>query len=95
MVVDCVRASAGKDIPRADDFIGRAVGDHNELVGLERGLILENAVLRNTKAGQAGAKRTHSADHDCAFERPNDPGNERSGHEERPQAWNHEEGGPK
>ena len=49
MYVDLLGARTLQDVPGTLDFIGGAVGNQQELAGLNRSFILQNAVLRNAQ----------------------------------------------
>jgi len=83
MVLQGVRRGAVEDFFRPGCVIHRAVDHQDKLVGLQRRLIFQYAVLGDAQAVKAGAKRAHAADHDGAFQRRDDPTDERSRHQKR------------
>src|ERR1039457_4034182 len=60
MYVDLLGARSLQDVPGMLDFIRGAVGNQQELAGLDRSFILQNTVLRNTQAEQPCSQRAHS-----------------------------------
>src|SRR5579871_3745837 len=77
----------------AVNLLRRAMGDQDELACLELRFILQNAVLRDTDAHQGRPQGAQTAHHHRTFQRPDDPGDERTGHHDWTDARNEEEGG--
>src|SRR5689334_25130019 len=57
------RAGGLEDAPGLRHLVGRAMSDHEEPVGLERRLVLHDAVLGNANAVQRGAQCTETTNH--------------------------------
>src|SRR5271157_807757 len=72
-------------------FVCRAMSQEEKLVGLERRLVLDDAVLRDSDAVQPRADRAQSTRHNGAFQRGDDPGDQGPGYQHRPDAWDGEE----
>ena len=58
MYVDLLGARSLQDVPGVLDFTGGAVGNQQELAGLNRSFIPQNGVLRNAQTEQRGAENT-------------------------------------
>src|ERR1035441_7678228 len=82
-----------QDVPGPGHLVPCAMSQQEKLVGLERRLILHDAVLGNAYAIQPRAERAQSAHHNGAFQRADDPGDQRTGYQYRPEARNNEESG--
>jgi len=82
------------DVSGSGDLCYRVVHEEQKLVRLDRRFILQNAVLRDADAREAGRQRRSIHPHDCAFQCADDPRNEGARHEDQADAWNDEESGP-
>src|ERR1017187_1887566 len=83
MYVDLLGARILQDVPGVLDFIGGAVGNQQELPGLDRSFIRHNAVLRDAQTEQPCSQRADSANQHCAFQGGDNPCNNRSGCKDR------------
>ena len=83
MYVDLLGARILQDVPGMLHFIGGAVGNQQELAGLDRSFVLQNAVLRNAQTEQPCSQRADSANHNCAFQSGDNPGDNGTGREDR------------
>src|SRR5579863_638158 len=77
--------SSSNDILGLVHVIRCAMDNEQELVGLQGHVILHDAVLWNTDAYEAGAHSAHSPNNSGAFKTGNDPGHQRTSHENRPE----------
>src|ERR1039458_1498256 len=91
MVLQYLRLGAVEDFLGTGYFIHGAVRNQHKLVGLKRRLVPQDAVLGDPEAVQAGSNRAQTAYHDGAFQRPNDPSDERPRYYQRPDAGNQKE----
>ena len=69
--LDC--AGALQDTPRSLHFVNGSVNHQKELVGLERGLVVEYAVFGNADAVQGRANRAKATDNRGPFQGADDP----------------------
>jgi len=74
-------------------LVRRAVRDQQELVRLQRHLILENAVLGDTDAVQAGADRAQPTHDDRSLQGGYDPGGNGTRYQHRPNTRHEKERG--
>ena len=79
------------DIFRSEHFIGSAMNYEQELVRLQSHVVLENAVLGDSDAGEARSDSAHASDDSGTFEPRNNPGHQWPCHENRSEAGNSEE----
>ena len=70
-----------QDIPSAFDLLRGTVRNQEELSVLHLGLVLHDTVLRNADAVESRAEGSDPPRQDCAFERTDDPHDERPRHE--------------
>src|SRR5262245_8410580 len=76
-------------------FLRRAMGDHQELVRLESGLVLHDAVPGDAEAGERRPEGGHAADDQGPLQRTGHGGPEGPRQDDGTDAWDDEEGGPK
>src|ERR1017187_4477604 len=93
MLVDRHSARPVEDALRRAHVIGGAVCDDDELIGLERRLVLEDAVFGYTDAVKACAERRQTPDDGAFCEGANDPADQRAQHHEEPDARDEKKGG--
>ena len=65
---DIQRSGGSHDYSGFFYFFSGAMSQQKEFIGLDRGLVLHDAVFRNADAVQARADRTQSADDDSALQ---------------------------
>jgi hypothetical protein len=69
------------------------VCDDDELVGLERRLVLENAVFWDANAVEPSAERRQAFENGAFAQRTHDPSDQRAQDHEVSDAWDEKEGG--
>ena len=69
--------SSPNDVLSLRHFILRAMDDQDKLVSLERHIVFQHAVLRNSDTHQTRTHRTDSANDCRAFKAGNDPSHQR------------------
>ena len=69
MMLEAGRVTRIKNVLGPGHLRRRAVGHHQKSVGLDGGLIFQDAVLRNTKAAQRGAQGAQATHNDRALRR--------------------------
>src|ERR1039458_818057 len=93
MMLQRLRRGAAQDFFGTGCFIQGAVCNQHKLPGLERRLVLQYAVLGDAQAVQAGPNSAQTAHQDRSFQCPNDPTDQRAGHQQRPQTGDPKECG--
>lgn len=95
--MDTVFAGTGafQNQSRAIDRVWRAMDDEQKLVGFQSYFILDDAILRNANADEACPERTDSADNHSSLKTRDNPANERTSYEDRPDSRYGECSGPK
>src|SRR3984957_12925465 len=77
------------------DVSGRTVNHQQVLICFEGCVILDNAIFRNTDTHEPSSYCAHAPPHRGAFQRADDPGDQRTSHQDRPNARYGEERGAK
>jgi hypothetical protein len=81
---------AGKNMLSLIDCLGCTMYEKHEFVAFECDFILHNAVVGNANASEASAYSTDAADYDRTLKACDDPGDERTSHENRPKTGDRE-----
>jgi hypothetical protein len=68
-------------------FLRSTMRDNDKLAVFDIGLVLQNAVFRNTLAVEPGTKCTQATHHHRVFQGSEDPDDKRSRRDQRSNAW--------
>jgi hypothetical protein len=90
-----LRVGAADDLPCLNRLGIGAVGDHDIFATFHRRFVFQNTVLGDAHAEKSGPQRAQTAHHHRAFQSPDNPTDNRPGHEQRPNAGNQKEPGSK
>src|SRR5579872_6088548 len=77
---------AANDVLRLGDRLRSAMDNQQELVGFQRHVVLEDAILRDADAYQACSHCAHSPNNSGAFKTGDDPCHQRASYENRSEA---------